>query len=390
MKRGMLALTIAAACLGWAAAAWSAYLEGDEPAEQGPGRIAPPEPVGPPEPFVPPRPENPLVRTVRRITVREPHTYRGLTVFQLELGRVDDDTDYDSLDEAIRRGTLTIREKGDGSVPTLMAQNRGRQAVLMLAGEIVLGGKQNRILQRDVLLPGRSGWVELPVYCVERGRWTGRSGAFAESSQVAGANVRALAIAQVGQAEIWSGVDEYQTRLGVRADTGDLQTVQESPEVREAVDAYRRDFRPHWRPQAVGVVVARHGVIVGADVFCNARVFWKHRERILDSYAVDCYSILRQSERGGRERFVPRPLPACREAERFLQRVYGARFSDLETPGTGRLVEVRGENVRGLALSRGEALLHAGLFAVPQFVPLPLGPQPHRPPGLRILPEPGN
>jgi hypothetical protein len=378
MKRTILTLTVAAACLVWAAAARAAYLEGDSGSEQRPAHVIPPEPT------VPRRMDNALVRTVRRISVREPHTYRGLTVFQLELSSVDDDTDYESLGEAVRRGTLEIREKGDGDVSALTARNEGRQAVLMLAGEILLGGKQNRILQRDVLLPGRSGWVELPVYCVEHGRWTGRSGAFAESSQVAGANVRAMANAQVEQSEVWAGVEAYRMDLGVRTETGDLQTVQESREVREAVEAYRRDFRPHWRREAVGMVVARNGMIVGADIFCNARVFWKHRERILDSYAVDCYSILRRRGHGDRERFVPPPAPSRREAERFLRRVYAAEFPDLGTPGAGRLVEVRGENLRGLALSRGGMLLHAGLFALPEFVPLRVEQRP----GLRPLPQP--
>ena len=140
MKSATLTLIVAAACLGWVAAAWGAYLEEDPQAAVPTTQRVRPEPVEPPERIIPPRPENALVRTVRRITVREPHTYRGLTVFQLELARVDDETDYDSLDEAVRRGTLTVTEKGDGSVPVLMARNEGRQAILMLTGEILLGG----------------------------------------------------------------------------------------------------------------------------------------------------------------------------------------------------------------------------------------------------------
>jgi hypothetical protein len=381
-------LMIGAACLAWAATVRSAYLEGDGEADRQPAQVTSPEPVEPPETVIRPLPQNPLVRTVRRLRVREPHSYRGLAVFQLDLARVDDRTDYDSVDEAMRRGRLSIREKGDGSVPVLMARNEGRRAVLMLAGEILLGGKQNRVLQRDLLLPDHSDWIELPVYCVERGRWRGHSRTFAESSQVAGANVRAMAVAQVDQAQVWSGVAAYQERFGVPAATGDLQTVQESPEVREAVAAYRREFRLHWRRQTVGMVVARYGQIVGADIFCNADVFRKHRDRILDSYAVDCYSVLREHERSDPGRLIPRSPPSRRDAERFLQRVYEAEFSNLDTPGLGGLMEVRHNDLRGLVLSRGDAVLHAGLFAAPEFIPLPLGPQPVLPapmprPGLR-------
>ena len=56
-------------------------------------------------------------------------------------------------------------------VPDVVVDNRGKSHVLLLAGEILVGGKQNRVLREDILLPPLSGARPIGVYCVEQGRW---------------------------------------------------------------------------------------------------------------------------------------------------------------------------------------------------------------------------
>ncbi len=46
-----------------------------------------------------------------------------------------------TLQEARSRGDLLIRERDQASVPELIGENRGKAYVLLLAGEIVVGGK---------------------------------------------------------------------------------------------------------------------------------------------------------------------------------------------------------------------------------------------------------
>src|SRR5215831_13312461 len=65
--------------------------------------------------------------------------------------------DITTLDEARRSGTLLITERAQATVPELIVDNRGKVPVLLLAGEILVGGKQNRILIEDVLFPPLSG-----------------------------------------------------------------------------------------------------------------------------------------------------------------------------------------------------------------------------------------
>lgn len=369
MKR-LLPITASVMCaLGLCLTAHASHLEEEEAAQAAERQPMPqvPRPAPPP---VPPRPGNPVTEAVRRISVGPGHTHKGLTVFALETSGEIARANYLSAEEALARRVLHIREKEGGSVPTLLGRNTGDWPILLLAGEILTGGKQNRTLQDDVLLLPGSGQVVLPVLCVERGRWNGRDSTFKSSASLSALNVRAAVNTGAGQGVIWENVAGYQSSIGAVSETEDLQAVQGSGEVREAVGDYIEAFRKHWRPATVGMVVARHGRIVGADIFCNERTFRKHRDRILESYTVHCYAM--RSERSGPHRKV---APPDREAaRRFLLRTLKAHYERRATPGAGQLLAVSGAGIKGQALAFKGVLLHAAIFAA------------HK---VNVTPEPG-
>jgi len=370
MKHTLLILTAAVACV--ALAAHASYLEEPDQVPPMPPRIIRPRPQ--------PRPADPLTDALRALSVERGHTHRGLTVFPLTSSRVTDSTSYLSLDDALADGLLDITEKGGGSVPVLLARNTSKEYILLLAGEVLTGGKQNRTLGDDVLMPPRSGWVELPVYCVERGRWHGSRTSFKKNPAMAGLQVRVVAQAGASQEAVWSNVNYYHSNLKVSSDTDDLQAVNESPAVRKALDDYAEAFADRWPRDAVGMVVARHGRIVGADIFCNRHVFRRHRERLLESYALDCH-VTRELHGGKTSE------PSRRDAERFLERAIDADHEWASTPGHGRLLRVRGARVTGIALVRDDAVVHAGIFARDVIVrPIPLD-EPRRSPRLDRAPE---
>lgn len=311
--------------------------------------------------------ENPLSPTVRRLTLGDAHSHKGLTVWPLYSSRVGDETVYRSLSEALAAGDLIITEKETASVPAVMARNTGKVPVLLLAGEMVTGGRQNRTLRDDTLLPANSGAVELPVLCVEKGRWEGHRPGF-DAAPMAGQSVRAGAMSGVAQEEIWDRVARFQKGLGHETPTSDLAAAQASPEVRKQAEACVDAFAEIWVREPVGMVVARWGRIVGVDVFANAGTFAKHRDRLLEAYAVDMLA----HDAPTREW---RPAPD-RPAD-FLARVHGAPFEWSTTAGLGRLLRLRGNGIAGQALFVGEAVLHAGLVphvARPRPVPEPMPP----------------
>ncbi len=114
---------------------------------------------------------------------------------------------YVLLEKAIERGRLTITELDDaGSVPYLVARNRGPWPVLVFDGEELVGAKQNRIANATIMVG--VGKTVLPVSCVEQGRWSRRSHAFSAGEYASHPSLRSLKERQVREASLAAAVQE--------------------------------------------------------------------------------------------------------------------------------------------------------------------------------------
>ena len=91
---------------------------------------------------------------------------------------------WQTLDEALNRGTLVITEKGGGSVPLVTVENRSKDAyILLMMGDVIKGGMQTRTVRHDTVLgPGQR--LDLEVFCVEARRWEGEKGFYAGNAKV--------------------------------------------------------------------------------------------------------------------------------------------------------------------------------------------------------------
>jgi hypothetical protein len=117
------------------------------------------------------------------IQLGDPVVHRGIVIAPL-FPRRQPCADYIMLEEAIPLGFHVTEVDAAGSVPELLAQNPLDSNVLLYDGEELVGAKQNRILNVTVLVPAQSE-TRLPVSCVEEGRWSARSAAFAAAKHTA-------------------------------------------------------------------------------------------------------------------------------------------------------------------------------------------------------------
>src|SRR5262245_6091496 len=147
-----------------------------------------------------------LHRFLAGVRVGAVKTHAGMTVFWLAGADVPPALDLMTLDEARGQNALVIAERAQATVPELTVDNRGKAHVLLLAGEILIGGKQNRVLKEDVLLSPHSGARDLGVYCVEQGRWNVGRKDFESKSTFAGAGLRSHLMAKSDQRQVWAEV----------------------------------------------------------------------------------------------------------------------------------------------------------------------------------------
>jgi len=370
-----LAIAVAVMMLaGTTTALVAGYLESDYPSS--PTRVVPPpRPIPPPRPVPPPprprpTPYNEVTALLDDIVIGPAYHYRGLALFPLTLARGADHRRYQTLGEGLANGTVTVRERKRGVVSELVLRNSAGVHTFVLAGEILLGGKQNRLLRQDVLLPPRSGDVVVPVYCGQKGRWTA-GGRFHSKATLAPQNLRRRAMAGAPQAEVWAGIRRDAARLKAPSRSENLQQVYETKAVREALAGYRTEFVGYLRRRAaVGFVAARYGTIVGAEVFRSRSLFAREREKLIDAYAVDCIGWHPTSRRR-------RPIrwPDVHQARVFLSRAYRADYGIRTAPGVGRLLTISGRST-GQALGYERSCVHLSLY---QPVPIIYRPVPIRP-----------
>ena len=291
-------------------------------------------------------------------------THAGVTVFPL-FGSQQGSATYVILANARAAGAVDVAELEQASVGMLVAINRGMLPVLILDGEELVGGRQNRIVNSSVLLP--SGRTALPMSCVEHGRWHERGAAFS-SSESSHPSLRRAKAAQVS--------DALRTRGAHEADQGQIWTdiaVRHNRERITSTTGALADLRDQRRDQlvaceaalpypvgAIGMIVAIGGGIVSLDLFDapeTARVFWPQlvRAAALDGLA------------------VPAGTPiALSRAIRMLRRVRKTRLTPFHFPGLGVDMRVAGNGVIGSVLVYEGVVVHAALFRQHRYGPAPL------------------
>jgi len=258
-----------------------------------------------------------------------------------------------TLDEARAHGALTVIERAQASVPELIAENRGKTHVLLLAGEILIGGKQNRVLREDLLLPPLSGPRNIAVYCVEQGRWNEGRKDFDSRGSVVQPSVRSQVLRKAEQSRIWSGVAAASRSVAAPSPTGSYQAIYDKPEVKAQLEETSRRFDPAMAPTAVGAAVFVGPNLAGVDCFHAPGLFAREWPKLLRAYALDAYGVAAGAwdEAAGRAR--------TDGLLRAAARVEGAARG---TVGSGRLFEFTLDGRRGAALLFESQAIHVAIL----------------------------
>lgn len=163
------------------------------------------------------------------LTLGEGHSHMNLLLFPVHANRTFLENrknlgSFLTLKEAVDAGKVLVTEhvapgatgrEAQPDVNTLLIENLSSDTVLILNGEMVKGGHQDRMVTTDVVLAPRSGKLDLSVFCVEQGRWTGDSVEFMVTEQSLPPNsVRKAAAVTADQEVVW---DDIKVNLDIEA-----------------------------------------------------------------------------------------------------------------------------------------------------------------------------
>jgi ARG and Rhodanese-Phosphatase-superfamily-associated Protein domain len=255
------------------------------------------------------------VATAAEARISGPYQSGNLSVFLIHAEPADGGGvagAYLTLDEALAGGEAAVYETGD--VNELEVQNKSKDHTLFIqAGDIVKGGRQDRVLSVDLILPPGSGKIPITAFCVEQGRWSARgdeSGqqfASAEKS-LAGKDLKLAAKSKRSQTEVWNAVAETQAKLAASvgedvaapASPTSLQLSLENTKVAEAVGKHVAALTALAadHPDAVGYLYAVNGKISGGDIYASPLLFRKLWPRLLEASVTEAVAERSDSSAG--------------------------------------------------------------------------------------------
>jgi hypothetical protein len=262
-----------------------------------------------------------------------------------------------------------IKELENGaSVNDLLVLNPTDHAILLYEGEEVLGAQQNRTFDVSVLVGARSQ-LQVPVSCVEAGRWEGgrHDESFSPAPQAAYPALRSMknraARASVAagtgpralQGEVWAEVADRSARMNVQSDTGAMHDIYDNR--RGRLDEFLAAISLH--PAQTGALVLIAGRPVVLDHVSRPDVFAALHAPLVQGYALDAL------ENGHGTRVSTRP--GTQTAAAFLRHVLQARITEHDGIGLGRDVRFAQTRVAGAGLVVGDELVQ--LTAFPEDAP---------------------
>ena len=297
--------------------------------------------------------------------ILEPITYENISVFPVVSSTGYDTDNFLTLDEGLASGEVVIREQGsDGlvrhrddssriiqeyrgaaSVNQLVLINRSKRPLVLLAGELVSGGKQDRIIGKDRIVPVGAPPLPLNVFCVEHGRWSSGS-QFIASKTIVHPSVREKAAVDQEQTEVWGAVrggttfkvtgaappaqlnsDVLSQTIVSSAPTESYEKVYTSRSTGVSIDEFVEQIATRFARQTshlkgervVGVVVAYGGEVAWSDIFASSNLFELYWNKLLRSYVVEALARPSLREVASRD-----------DAANFLRRLKGTERQETE------------------------------------------------------------
>jgi hypothetical protein len=217
-------------------------------------------------------------------------------VVATEAGLPKQDLDVVTLDEAFGQKLVTIKEQASESVNQLTLTNQATRPLFLLAGEVILGGKQDRIIGANTIIAANTTQV-VPVFCVEHGRWTKQTDTFASAGALAHGRLRAKA-SFADQGEVWREVAAKNALRKTENATGtyrDVANQQANGSLasgsEKQVEAALAKILPDDRSRMIGYVVALNGKIATVDMFDSPKLFGKLEGKLLRSYLTESVDV---------------------------------------------------------------------------------------------------
>lgn len=304
--------------------------------------------------------------------ISAPYTYKNLTIFLIHGKDSTSKKNIITLQEAMKLKIFKVYETSE--VNELVVENISpRYDVFIQSGDIVKGGKQDRVLAISIIVPAKSGRVSIEAFCVESGRWEKRKGEdvqqFSSSEErIVSKDLKVAANGQRSQQEVWKNVAEAQKKLtkntGVdvtaNGSSTSLQLALENSKVAATTEEYVAKLSGLLRGKTdvIGYAFAINGEINSADIYVSNHLFNKLWPRMLKAAAVEAVAEGNRSTAN-----APAPKPAAIEG--FLNEAGKGEVKQRTTSGKSKVITRESDgNAVYEARDKADAVIHRNFIKV--------------------------
>ena len=195
-----------------------------------------------------------------------------------------------SLKAGMANGTVQLKERGNymiDDINVLLIENKSGKDLIIKSGDIVMGGRQDRVFARDtVLTAGKTHLV--PVFCIEENRWSEKEKKFLYRGTT-GSGLQAIIDTAHNQTKVW---DEIRRLLKQNNHTASSSyaALLNNKKIADTTNQYSRYFLQELRRKdssIVGIIASTDNKILGIDVFLSTSLFYQTLPGLLEKYSTE-------------------------------------------------------------------------------------------------------
>ncbi len=221
--------------------------------------------------------------------------YRNLKLIPIKRIDTGNDSAYNtpvsvSLKAGMANGTVKLKERGNymiDNINVLLIENKSGKDLIIKSGEIVMGGRQDRVFARDTILAAGKEHL-VPVFCIEENRWSEKEKKFIYRGTT-GSGLQAIIDTAHNQTKVW---DEIRRLLKQNNHTASSSyaALLNNKKIADTTNQYSRYFLQELRRKdssIVGIIASTGNKILGADVFISTSLFYQTLPGLLEKYSTE-------------------------------------------------------------------------------------------------------
>lgn len=281
------------------------------------------------------------------IELLTPQSHENVAIIPLKTKR--NYLDILTLKKGMELDLVEVKECETSTVNTLIVKNNSVTPLILIDGEEVVGGDQNRIVNSTTLIAPQSE-TKISVSCTERGRWAYKN-EFKSSEYIANYRTRhnklhAMRSEMPVQNAVWSSIDCLENENEFSSPTSAMSESYENKKVN--LEEILKSFK--IVDGQTGVLIIENGDIKGFELLANSEIYNEYHEKILKSYLID--SKIENST------FTIN----LDEARIIIDNAINSSFEDKPSNGLEQAYEFENENGFGKLYVYESELIHLSYF----------------------------